>query len=121
MIETPTDLFSCRCRRSRYWPDNPRFSFGRRSLPQTASNKGLFISKKDYKGAEVAFRKVISDMTVMYMVHLLLGNVLMQQRLEEEAIPVQEVIRLAPKNADAHLIGDVLIKQKQFRRGDHNP
>lgn len=54
--------------------------------------------QRDYQGAEVAFRKVISRHPSNDMVHLLLGNVLMQQdKLEEAIAQFREVIRLAPK------------------------
>lgn len=73
--------------------------------------------QKDYKGAEVAFRKVISRHPSNDMVHLLLGNILMQQdKLEEAIAQFREVIRLAPKNVDAYLrLGDVLLKQNKLK------
>ncbi len=68
--------------------------------------------QKDYKGAEAAFRQVISRHPSNDIVHLLLGDVLMQLDLPEEAIAqFREVIRLSPKNVDAHLrLGNVLSK-----------
>jgi predicted Zn-dependent protease len=68
--------------------------------------------QRDYKGAEAAFRQVISRHPSNDIVHLLLGDVLMQLDLPEEAIAqFREVIRLSPKNVDAHLrLGNVLIK-----------
>lgn len=71
------------------------------------------FKERDYKGAEVAFRKVISRHPSNDMVHLLLGDVLMQLDLPEEAIAqFREVIRLTPKNVDAHLrLGTALMKQ----------
>lgn len=80
-------------------------------------NQGVTLFKeKDYKGAEVAFRKVISRHPSNDMVHLLLGDVLMQLDLPEEAIAqFREVIRLTPKNVDAHLrLGTALIKQNNL-------
>lgn len=69
--------------------------------------------RRDYKGAELAFREVISRHPSNDMVRLLLGDVLMQLDLPEEAsAQFREVIRLSPKNLDAHLrLGNVLIKQ----------
>ena len=79
--------------------------------------RGVNLYKqKDYKGAEVAFRQVISRHPSNDMVHLLLGDILMQQDLPEEAIAqFQEVIRLTPKNVDAYLrLGNALGKQQQI-------
>lgn len=72
--------------------------------------------QKDYKGAEAAFRQVISRHPSNDMVHLLLGDVLMQQGLPEEAVAqFQEVIRLTPKNVDAYLrLGNALSQQNQL-------
>ena len=69
--------------------------------------------KKDYLGAEVAFRNVLSRHPSNDLVHLLLGDVLMQQDMLEEAIAeFRELIRRTPKNVDAHLrLGTALIKQ----------
>ena len=69
--------------------------------------------QKDYKGAEVAFRKVLSRHPSNDAVHLLLGDVLMQQdKLDEAIAEFKELIRRAPKNVDAHLrLGTVFIKQ----------
>jgi len=77
-------------------------------------NQGVSLyQQKDYKGAEIAFRQVISRHPSNDMVHLLLGDVLMQLNLPMEAIDqFREVIRLSPKNVDAHLrLGTALIKQ----------
>ena len=72
--------------------------------------------QKDYNGAEAAFRRVISRHPSNDMVHLLLGDVLMQQDLPDEAIAqFREVIRLTPKNADAFLrLGNALSKQEKL-------
>ena len=72
--------------------------------------------QKDYKGAEAAFRQIISRHPSNDMVHLLLGDVLMQQGLPEEAVAqFQEVIRLTPKNVDAYLrLGNALSQQNQL-------
>lgn len=69
--------------------------------------------KKDYLGAEVAFRNVLSRHPSNDMVHLLLGDVLMQlDKLEEAIAEFRELIRRTPKNVDAHLrLGTALIKQ----------
>ncbi len=80
----------------------------------TTFNQGVNLyQQKDYKGAEVAFRKVISRHPSNDVVHLLLGDVFMQLDLPKEAIEqFREVIRLSPKNVDAHLrLGNVLVKQ----------
>jgi len=63
---------------SRYWPDPLGFSFEEAITYSSSFNKGHSYQQKDYKGAEVAFRK-ISRHPSNDMVHLLLGNVLMQQ------------------------------------------
>ena len=76
--------------------------------------KGVaFYQEKDYKGAEVAFRDVLSRHPSNDMVHLLLGDVLMQQgKLEEAIAEFQKLISSAPKNVDAQLkLGTALIKQ----------
>ena len=72
--------------------------------------------QKDYKGAETAFRQVISRHPSNDMVHLLLGDVLLQQNLPEEAITqFREVIRLTPKNVDAYLrLGNALSQQDKL-------
>ncbi len=67
--------------------------------------KGLTLyQQKDYKNAEAAFRKVISINSTNDVVHLLLGDCLMQQEKVSEAIAqFQDVITRAPKKADAYL------------------
>ena len=67
--------------------------------------KGLTLyQQKDYKNAETAFRKVISINSTNDVVHLLLGDCLMQQQQVEEAqAQFQDVITRAPKKADAYL------------------
>lgn len=76
--------------------------------------KGVMLyQEKDYKGAEEAFRNVLSRHPSNDMVHLLLGDALMQQDKPEEAIAeFKELIRRTPKNVDAQLrLGTALIKQ----------
>lgn len=67
--------------------------------------KGLSLyQQEDYKGAEAAFRKVVSINSTNDVVHLLLGDSLIQQGKVEEAIQqFQEVIHRAPKKVDAYL------------------
>lgn len=67
--------------------------------------KGLTLyQQKDYKNAETAFRGVISMNSTNDVVHLLLGDCLMQQQQVEEAqAQFQDVITRAPKKADAYL------------------
>lgn len=69
--------------------------------------------EKDYKGAEAAFRQVISRHPSNDAVRLLLGDTLMQQdRLEEAIAQLRELSSRAPKNVDARLrLGMALIKQ----------
>ncbi len=79
--------------------------------------KGVKLYKeKDYKGAEAAFRNVLSRHPSNDMVHLLLGDVLMQQdRLEEAIAQFRELINRAPKNVDAQLkLGTALFKQEKL-------
>lgn len=72
--------------------------------------------QEDYKGAEVAFRQVISRHPSNDMVHLLLGDCLMQLDSPAEAIAqFRKVISLSPKNVDAHLkLGTALLKQEKL-------
>jgi TolA-binding protein len=67
--------------------------------------KGLTLyQQKDYKNAEAAFRAVISINSTNDVVHLLLGDCLIQQQKVEEAkAQFQDVITRAPKKADAYL------------------
>ncbi len=79
--------------------------------------KGVKLyQEKDYKGAEAAFRNVLSRHPSNDMVHLLLGDALMQQdRLEEAIAQLGELINRAPKNVDAQLkLGTALIKQEKL-------
>lgn len=71
---------------------------------------------KDYEGAEVAFRQVISRHPSNDVVRLLLGDALRQQdRLEEAIAQFTELIRRTPKNVDAHLsLGTTLLKQDKL-------
>lgn len=72
--------------------------------------------EKDYKGAEAAFRQVISRHPSNDVVRLLLGDVLMQQdKLEEAIAQFKDLIDLAPKNVDAYLrLGMLLVKQDKL-------
>lgn len=75
--------------------------------------KGIALyQEKDYKGAEEAFRNVLSRHPSNDMVRLLLGDVLMQLDLPEEAIAqFRELQSRAPKNVDAYLkMGTALVK-----------
>ncbi|MFQ4144546.1 tetratricopeptide repeat protein [Chlorogloeopsis sp. ULAP02] len=67
--------------------------------------KGINLyQQKDYLGAEAAFRRVISINSTNDVIHLLLGDSLMQQDKVEAAISeYQEVIERAPKKVDAYL------------------
>ena len=67
--------------------------------------KGLNLyQEKDYKNAEVVFRKVTSMNSTNDVVHLLLADSLLNQGQVEEAVEkYQEVITRAPKKADAYL------------------
>jgi len=79
--------------------------------------KGITLyQEKEYKGAEAAFRNVLSRHPSNDMVHLLLGEVLMQQdKLEDAIIEFQGLISRAPKNVDAQLkLGIALIKQEKL-------
>lgn len=79
--------------------------------------KGVTLYKeKNYLAAEAAFRNVLSRHPSNDMVHLLLGDALMQQdKLEEAIAEFRELIRRAPKNVDAHLrLGTALVKQHKI-------
>ena len=67
---------------------------------------------KDYKGAEAAFRLVISRHPSNDVVRLLLGDSLIQQdKLEDARAVFQELSDRAPKNVDARLrLGIALVK-----------
>ena len=86
------------------------------ATPNSYRQGVTLYQQKDYKGAESAFRKVISRHPSNDMVHLLLGDALMQQDKPEEAIAeFRELSRRAPKNVDAHLrLGTALIKQDKL-------
>ncbi|MBR8835348.1 MAG: tetratricopeptide repeat protein [Stigonema ocellatum SAG 48.90 = DSM 106950] len=78
--------------------------------------KGIVLyEEKNYEGAEAVFRKVISLNSTNDVVHLLLGDTLIQQgKLEEATQQFQEVIRRAPKKVDAYLrLSNTLIQQKK--------
>ncbi|MBE9036185.1 tetratricopeptide repeat protein [aff. Roholtiella sp. LEGE 12411] len=85
--------------------------------------KGINLYQaKDYKGAEAAFRKVISLNSSNDVVRLFLGDVLNQQGQIEEATELfREVIHRSPKNADAYLrLANVLIQQEQTEEAQTN-
>ncbi len=71
---------------------------------------------KDYKGAEAAFRQVISRHPSNDVFRLLLGDSLMQQdKLEDATAVFQELSDRAPKNVDARLrLGMALVKQDKL-------
>lgn len=79
--------------------------------------KGVaFYQEQDYQGAETTFRNVLSRHPSNDMVHLLLGDALMQQdKLEEAIAQFQELTHRAPKNVDAFLrLGNALVKQNKL-------
>ena len=87
-----------------------------REAINTSSNyrKGINLyQQKDYKHAEEAFRKVLSRHPSNDMVHLLLGEVLMQQdKVEASISEFRELISRSPKNVDAYMrLGTALVKQ----------
>ncbi|MBW4636324.1 MAG: tetratricopeptide repeat protein [Iphinoe sp. HA4291-MV1] len=78
--------------------------------------KGIDLyQQEDYKGAEAAFRRVISLNSTNDVVHLLLGETLMQQGKLEEAIQqFREVIHRAPKKVDAYLrLSNAFMRQEK--------
>lgn len=80
----------------------------------TSYQQGVTLyQQRDYVGAEVAFREVISRHPSNDIAHLLLGNALMQQdNLEGAIAEFRDLSRRAPKNVDAHLrLGTALLKQ----------
>ncbi|WP_200817617.1 tetratricopeptide repeat protein [Calothrix rhizosoleniae] len=74
-----------------------------------------FYQTKDYQNAEKYFRQVIAINSTNDVVHLLLGDTLMQQQQVEAAISkYEEVINRAPKKIDAHLrLANALLLQNQ--------
>ena len=74
-----------------------------------------FYQQEDYENAEKAFRQVISINSTNDVVHLLLGDTLMQQNQVEAAInEYEEVIHRAPKKIDAHLrLANALLSQNE--------
>jgi len=74
-----------------------------------------FYRQEDYQNAEKAFRQVISINSTNDVVHLLLGDTLMQQNQVEAAInEYEEVIHRAPKKIDAHLrLANALLLQNE--------
>ncbi|BAZ26724.1 TPR repeat-containing protein [Kalymmatonema gypsitolerans NIES-4073] len=78
--------------------------------------KGVNLYKQEnYKDAEAAFRQMISLNSTNDVVHLLLGDTLMQQGKLEEAIQqFQEVINRAPKKVDAYLrLSNAFMRQEK--------
>ncbi|BAZ05917.1 tetratricopeptide repeat protein [Calothrix sp. NIES-3974] len=78
--------------------------------------KGVdFYQAEDYEAAETAFRNCIAMNSTNDAVHLLLGDTLMRQGKVEDAIAqFQEVIRRAPKRADAYLrLSNAYMRQEQ--------
>lgn len=76
--------------------------------------KGVTLyQQKDYKGAEAAFRRVMDINSTNDVVHLLLGDCLMQQdRTEEAMAQFKDVIERAPKKVDAYLrLSNALMQQ----------
>ena len=76
--------------------------------------KGVNLyQQEDFKGAEAAFRRVISINSTNDVVHLLLGDTLMRQSKVEEAVQqFREVILRAPKKVDAYLrLANILMQQ----------
>lgn len=76
--------------------------------------KGVTLyQQKDYKNAEAAFRQVIDINSTNDVVHLLLGDCLMQQdRTEEAMTEFKDVIERAPKKVDAYLrLSNALMQQ----------
>ncbi|MBP5972369.1 tetratricopeptide repeat protein [Brasilonema sp. CT11] len=71
--------------------------------------------QEDYKSAEAAFRQVIALNSTNDVVHLLLGDTLIQQgKIEEARQQFQEVIDRAPKKIDAYLrLSNVLMQQEK--------
>jgi tetratricopeptide (TPR) repeat protein len=80
--------------------------------------KGINLyQQKDYPGAEAAFRQVISLNSTNDVVHLLLGDSLIQQGKVDAAISeYQEVIERAPKKVDAYLrLAQAFIQQHKLQ------
>lgn len=78
--------------------------------------KGVNLYKQEnYKDAEAAFRQMISLNSTNDVVHLLLGDTLIQQGKLEEAIQqFQEVINRAPKKVDAYLrLSNAFMRQEK--------
>jgi TolA-binding protein len=76
--------------------------------------KGVNLyQQRDYKNAEAAFRQVIDINSTNDVVHLLLGDCLMQQdRVSEAMTEFQDVIQRAPKKVDAYLrLSNALMQQ----------
>lgn len=85
--------------------------------------KGVNLyEQKDYQGAEVAFRQVISQNSTNDVVRLFLGDVLKQQGKVAEATEYfQEVIRRSPKNPQGYLrLASVLMQQEQTETAKNN-
>jgi tetratricopeptide (TPR) repeat protein len=76
-----------------------------------------YYQQKDYQNAEKIFSQVIAINSTNDVVHLLLGDTLMQQKKVDAAIiEYQEVIKRAPKKVDAYLrlANALLIQDRQL-------
>ncbi len=85
--------------------------------------KGVNLyQQQDYKGAEAAFRQVISRNSTNDMVRLLLGDVLREQgNIEEAKQWFEDVIHRSPKNPQAYLrLANVLMQQEQTEAAKTN-
>ncbi|OUL18430.1 hypothetical protein BV378_35705 [Nostoc sp. RF31YmG] len=96
---------------------------GKTLITSNFFQKGVNLyQQQDYKGAEAAFRKVISLNTTNDMVRLLLGDVLKEQGKVDEAKEwFEDVIRRSPKNPQAYLrLANVLMQQEQAEAAKTN-
>ena len=92
------------------------FSFKTWKSNELFQNAIAFYQQKDYVNAEETFRQLISINSTNDVVHLLLGDTLMQQKKVDDAISkYQEVIERAPKKIDAYLrlANALLLEEKQ--------
>lgn len=71
--------------------------------------------QKDLPGAEAAFRQVIAINSTNDVVHLLLGDALIQQgKVDAAIVEFQDVIKRAPKKVDAYLrLAQALMQQQK--------
>ena len=92
------------------------FSFKTWKNNELFQNAIAFYQQKDSVNAEETFRQLISINSTNDVVHLLLGDTLMQQKKIEDAISkYQEVIERAPKKIDAYLrlANALLLEERQ--------